>query len=85
MRDLIILALILLVLLLTGCAFMEELLVETQEIAATGEANPEIQASLTIIDDVVKNPWDNALAIAIGYGLALFRRWYKKKRGAKNL
>lgn len=77
--------LIVLLLFLAGCAALEGLLIETQEIAATGEANTEIQASLTIIDDFVDNPWDKALAVAIGYGLALFRRWYKKKRGAQSL
>lgn len=85
MKYFFIVASLLLIIHLTGCAFMEELLIETQEIAATGEANPEIKATLSIVDDLVKNPWDNALAIAIGYGLAIFRRWYKKKKGAKSL
>lgn len=76
---------IVLVIYLTGCAFLEGLLVETQEIAATGEANPEIRATLTIIDDFIDDPWRWFAALAVGYGSALFRRWYKKKKGAKSL
>lgn len=85
MKYIFIVASLFLIIYLTGCAALEGLLLETQEIAATGEANPEIRATLTIIDDLIQNPWDNFLAIAIGYGLALFRRWYKKKKGAKSL
>lgn len=77
--------LIALTIFLVGCATLGGLLTGVQEIAATGEANTEIQATLTIIDDLVENPWDNFLAVAIGYGLALFRRWYKKKKGAQSL
>ena len=69
---------------LMGCAALEGLLIDTQEIAATGEANPEIRASFSYIDDFVDKPWDGITAVAIGYGLAILRRWYKKKKGAKS-
>jgi len=68
---------------LMGCATLEGLLTETAEIAATGEANPEIQATFSYIGDFVDNPWDGFLAVGVGYGLALLRRWYKKKKGSK--
>lgn len=72
-------------LFLSGCAFMEGLLTELPEIAATGEANPEIRATLTIVDDFIDDPWRWFVALAVGYGSALVRRWYKKKKGAKSL
>lgn len=71
------------VICLMGCATLEGLLTETQEIAATGEAIPDITASLSIIDDFVDAPWNGLTAVGIGYGLALLRRWYKKKKGSK--
>lgn len=72
------------VICLAGCATLEGLLTEVQEITTTGEANPEITATLTIVDDFFDNPWDGITAVGIGYGLALLRRWYKKKKGCKS-
>lgn len=83
MRRAFVILILSLVLLLTGCAMFEELLIDTQEIAMTGEANPEIRATFSYIDDFVDKPWDKLSAVGIGYALALFRRWYKKKKGAK--
>lgn len=69
---------------LSGCATLEGLLTEVQEIATTGEANPEITATLTIVDDFFDDPWGGLFAVGTGYGLALLRRWYKKKKGSKS-
>ena len=67
-----------------GCATLEGLLTEVQEITTTGEANPEIHATFDYVSDFVKNPWDSVTAVGIGYALALLRRWYKKKQGSQS-
>jgi len=84
MKYTLIMVILAVVICLIGCAALEGLLIKTQEIAATGEANPEIQATFSYIGDFVDKPWDGFLAIGIGYGLALLRRWYKKKKGSKS-
>ena len=64
---------------LAGCAALEEI---TKEIP-TLDPTKEITAVTTLTDDIVKQPWDNIIQIGIGYSLALLRRWYRKKQGAK--
>lgn len=66
---------------LTGCAALGEIAQEIPHIDAT----QEIAAVSTLTADVVNKPWDNFLQIGLGYALALLRRWYKKKKGAKQL
>ena len=68
----------LIVLFLAGCASLGELAQNIQEVDAT----PEIAAVGTLLDDLVNQPWDNIATVGLGYGLALLRRWYKKKKGA---
>lgn len=64
---------------LTGCALLGEIVTDVQEI----DALPEIGAVSTLTADIVDAPWDNLMQIGLGYALALLRRWYKKKKGAK--
>ena len=64
---------------IAGCASLGELAQGIQEVDAT----TEIAAVSTLIDDIVNQPWDNIATVGLGYGLALLRRWYKKKKGAK--
>lgn len=63
----------------SGCAGFSGLVQDVQETDAT----TEIAAVGTLIDDIVNQPWDNIATVGLGYGLALLRRWYKKKKGAK--
>jgi len=64
---------------IAGCASLGELAQDIQEVNAT----TEIAAVTSLTDDIVNQPWDNIVQVGIGYGLALLRRWYKKKKGAK--
>lgn len=66
-------------LFLTGCASLGELAQGIQTIDPTAE----IAAVSTLTADFVDQPWDNIIQIALGYGLALLRRMYKKKKGAR--
>lgn len=70
---------------LTGCAALQEILLEVKDITASGEVGTELQTALFFIDDFINNPGPMARGIAVGYGTALLRRWYKKKQGAKSL
>lgn len=65
--------------LVAGCATLSDI---AKEIPGT-DPTAEIGAVTTLIDDVVKQPWDNILQIGLGYALALLSQWYKKKQGAK--
>lgn len=73
--------LLLLIISLTGCASLGEII---SDIPAT-DASAEIGAVETIAGGYLKEPYDTGITIAIGYALALLRRWYKKKQGAKNV
>ncbi len=70
---------LLLALLLSGCASLGELAQELQAV----DPSAEIAAVSALTDDFVNQPWDNILQVGLGYALALLRRMYKKKKGAK--
>ena len=63
----------------SGCAGLSQIAQDIQDVDAT----TEIAAVSTLVDDIVNQPWDNIATVGLGYGLALLRRWYKKKKGAK--
>jgi hypothetical protein len=64
---------------LCGCASLGKLASEIQQT----DASQEIAAVSSISDDILDSPWDNITQVALGYCLALVRRWYKQKQGAK--
>lgn len=79
----LLMATILVALFLVGCAQMDPFIKDIHDITATGEALPQIEAAAGMLDDIVEHPWDKAAAILLGYGLAIVRRWYKRKKGSK--
>ncbi len=64
---------------LTGCATLQEALMEIPQT----DASAEIGAIEVIAGDYLKEPYQTTITIGIGYALALLRRMYKKKKGAK--
>jgi len=80
MRKLLSFSVVLLAsLLLVGCASLEKIVEDVQEIDAT----TEIDAVSTLTGDILDNPWDNIVQVGIGYALALLRRKYKISRGMR--
>jgi flagellar basal body-associated protein FliL len=67
------------VVFLAGCATLKDMAQEAPQTDPTAE----IAAVSTLTGDLVASPWDNILQVGLGYGLALLRRWYKKKKGAE--
>ena len=66
---------------LIGCAGLQEII---SDIPAT-DASAEIAAVEVIAGDFLKEPYQSGMILGIGYALALLRRWYKKKQGAKDV
>ena len=73
--------LFLMVVALTGCAALQEAITAIP----TTDASAEISAIETIAGDYLDEPYNSGALMVIGYGLALLRRWYKKKQGAKDV
>ena len=74
--------LILVIALLTGCATFGMLLDEAKEIKAE-DVRPQSESIGVLIDGLVPGPYKWPAAMGLGYLLALYRRLYKKKKGAK--
>lgn len=81
MNSLPVLMLITVVLILSGCAALQEALVELP----TTDATAEIGALQIIAGDYLKEPYGSGILLGLGYALALLRRWYKKQKGAKSV
>jgi len=74
--------LILILVLLTGCATLGMLADEASQIKAE-EARPQIESVGVLIDGLIPGPYAMPASIGLGYLLCLFRRIYKKKKGCK--
>ena len=67
-------------LFLMGCATLGDMFTD---LPTAEEAQPQISAVAAVTEGIVNEPYGTAGAIAIGYALALLRKWYKKQKGAK--
>lgn len=82
-NKVLILAAMLMIISMCGCATLKEVAEEASQIKSE-EVTPQANAAGVLLDTFVPQPYRIPASMGIGYILALLRRMYKKKQGAKS-